>query len=263
MNTRGRTLLPLALGGVLLLGSGCEERADRPVARPAAAPSASATTPSPTARDAKAELVAALQRSQRVPHRYAVQGDLPEGQRVKASGAFDPKARRFAATAEVTGGGKARESGRRIVIGTDSYLRPTGDRQWVHLDLKRVKPGGLMDFDMKDPTGLVAFTQRVTSAKLTAPGTYSGTFDVVQSGIDPYLPVGAPSVVWFGGGDADFTITTDAQGWVTSIRVVLEPTGKPKLTMTTRLSGHGKPTGITRPSKSSTAEAADFYYDKT
>ncbi|WP_200210672.1 permease-like cell division protein FtsX [Micromonospora coerulea] len=221
--------------------------------------SASAATPSPTATLAREELAEALQRSQRVAHRYTVRGDLPEGQRVKGSGAFDPKARRFQATIAVTGG-KYPSAGSRIVIGADSYVRPADEKDWVHVDLKRVKRDDpFLRFDWVDPTGLKKFTSSIASVQRTGPHSYTGRFDPDGKDIKSFLPVGAPSVVSIGMPLSPFTITTDDQGWVTSIRVELTPSTGPKLTMTTTMSDHGKPLKIKAPAGA--GEAADFYYD--
>ncbi|SBT47074.1 hypothetical protein GA0070621_2800 [Micromonospora narathiwatensis] len=227
-------------------------------AAPAARPSAAA--PSPTPDTVRAELVEALRRSQGVAHRYAVRGNLPEGQSVKGSGAFDPKARRFQATISVTGG-KYPAAGSRVVIGTDSYVRSAEQKDWVHVDLKRVKRDDpFLRFDWADPTGLKTFSAAITSAQRTGPHTYTGRFDPDGKDITSFLPVGAPSMVSIGMPLSPFTITTDEQGWVTSIVVELTPRTGPKLTMTTTMSGHGTALKIKSPARF--GEAADFYYDK-
>lgn len=222
-----------------------------------AAPASAA--PSPTADLARTELVEALQRSQGAAHRYTVRGDLPDGQNVRGTGAFDPKARRFQATITVTGG-KYPSAGSRIVIGTDSYVRPADEKDWVHVDLKRVKRDDpFLYFDWVDPTGLKKFTSTIDSVQRTGPHTYTGRFDPDGKDVKSFLPVGAPSVVSLGMPLSPFTITTDDQGWVTSIRVELTSGTGPKLTMTTTMSGHGKPLKIKAPARA--GEAADFYYD--
>jgi hypothetical protein len=130
----------------------------------------------------------------------------------------------------------------------------------VHLDLKRVKRDNpLLGFDWVDPTGLKRFTSAIVSAERTGPHSYTGSFDPDGKGADPFLPVGAPSVVSIGMHWSPFTITTDNQGWVTSIRVELSPSKGPKLTMTTTMSGHGNQLAIRAPARFT--EAADFYYD--
>jgi hypothetical protein len=217
---------------------------------------APAASPSPSGPDARQELVAALRRSSAAPYKFAVRADLPDKKHVQGGGAFDPGQRRFTATLKQTGG-KNLNSGQRIVVGTDSFSRERSDERWVHLDLKRIKPGDpLLSFDMKDPTGLGKFITSIVSVQRTGPRGYRGEFEATQSG-DPFVPIGAPSVWSLGFGNADFTATTDAAGWVTSISLVL-PDQKNRLTMTTSLSNHGKPTGIKKPKRYD--EAADFYY---
>ncbi|MET7751012.1 hypothetical protein [Micromonospora sp. NPDC005367] len=250
-------LLALGLTGGLLLAAGCTRttepmRAEKPV-------QAATVVPSP-APDVRGELVVALQRSQGVAHRYAVRGSLPEGQSVKGTGAFDPKKRRFQATISVTGG-KYPQAGSRIVIGTDSYVRPADEKDWVHVDLKRVKSDDpFLRFDWVDPTGLKAFTSSIVSAERTGTHTYTGRFDPDGKDTKSFLPVGAPSIVSIGTPLSPFTITTDDQGWVTSVRAELSPSGGPKLTMTTTMKDHAKPLKITAPADAD--EAADFYYRK-
>ncbi|MGR6321265.1 hypothetical protein Q2K19_19435 [Micromonospora soli] len=250
------TLLMSGLAGILLLTVGCTTPAEPTRAETV---QASTAAPSPTP-DTRAELVAALQRSQGVAHRYAVRGDLPEGENVNGSGSFDPKARRFRATIAVSGG-KYPSAGSRIVIGSDSYVRPSDDKDWVHVDLKRVRRDDpFLRFDWVDPTGLKAFTASITSAYRSGPHAYTGRFDPAGKDVTSFLPVGAPSIVSPGMPLSPFTITTDEQGWVTSIKVELTPSKGPKLTMTTTMSGHGKPLKIKAPV--SAGEAADFYYAK-
>ncbi|WP_444949112.1 hypothetical protein [Micromonospora ureilytica] len=252
-------LLVLGLTNGLLFAAGCTpstepKRAEEPVQATTTA------APSPTP-DVRGELVVALQRSQGVAHRYAVRGNLPEGQNVTGTGVFDPKKRRFQTTVSITGG-KYPSAGSRIVIGTDSYSRPSDEKEWVHVDLKRVKPDDIfLRFDWADPTGLKAFTSSIVSVSRVDPHTYTGRFDPHgDKDTTSFLPVGAPSIVSLGIRPSPFTITTDAQGWVTSIKVELSPSEGPKLTMTTTMKDHGKPSKINAPARA--GEAADFYYRK-
>jgi hypothetical protein len=242
---------------VLLTAAGCTTPTAPPLSgtrlRASSAPAAS---PSPSGPDAKQELVAALRRTHAAAYKFAVRADLPDKQRVQGGGAFDPKQRRFTATTNVTGG-KDAQSGQRIVVSTDSFSRERSGQRWVHLDLKRIKPDDtLLAFDMKDPTGLAKFISSIESVERTGPNKYRGEFEATQKG-DPFVPIGAPSVWSFSLGNADFTATTDAGGWVTSISLEL-PDKAAKLKMTTTLSDHGKPTGVAKPK--SYGEAADFYY---
>jgi hypothetical protein len=146
------------------------------------------------------------------------------------------------------------------VIGTDSYVRPADRKGWVHVDLKRVKRNDpFLYFDWVDPTGLKKFASTIVSVERTAPHSYTGRFDPDGKDTKSFLPVGAPSIVTIGMPLSPFTITTDDQGWVTSISVVLTPSEGPKSTMTTTMSDHGKRLTISTPAHA--GEAADFYYD--
>lgn len=255
MALRGTALLALGLTGALLSITGCLDR-DRPRARSGESSAAA----SPTVNQAREDLLQALRRTQDASYRYTVRGSLPEGQSVQGSGAFDPKARLFESKIKITGGELPSDT-HRIVVGRHSYLRSPGDPFWVHLDLGRVKKDSLVYFDMSDPTGLVEFGSVIGSVRQSGPHAYTGRFNP-DSGLDPFLPVGAPSVVAFNIRGADFTATTDAKGWITSITVELEPTEGPKLSMTTKLAGHGTRLSIKAPPKAQVREADDTYYEK-
>ncbi|SCF35198.1 hypothetical protein GA0074696_4732 [Micromonospora purpureochromogenes] len=136
------------------------------------------------------------------------------------------------------------------MIGTDSYVRPSDEKDWVHVDLKRVKRDDpFLRFDWADPTGLKTFTSTITSVQRTGPHFWTGRFDPDGANVQSFLPVGAPSIVSLGMPLSPFTITTDDQGWVTSIKVELTPSAGPKLTMTTTMSGHGKAPQIKAPAR--------------
>ncbi len=238
----------------LLATTGCTPP---PPGKPNTEPSAPAAVPSPAAPDAKEELLTALRRTHAAAYTFKVRADLPESKRVTASGAFDPKRVLYSGTIKESGG-KNPESGQRVVVGKDSFTRQDSGDDWVHLDLRRIKPSNTLEyFDMKDPTGLAKFTSSIESVERTGPNTFRGKFAAMQTG-DPFVPIGTPSVIVFSFGNSDFTATTGGNGRVTSIVVELKDK-KATLKMTTTLGGHGKPTGITKPKHY--GEAADFYYD--
>jgi hypothetical protein len=188
----------------------------------------------------------------------SVRADLPGGGRIKGNGAIDLKAKRFQ-TAMTATGVQFPGAGSRIVIGTDSYHRESGDDGWVHVDLKRVRPDDtLLAFDWTDPTGLKTITGAVGRVERTGPHTYTGRVDPDAGRTEPYLPVGAPALISIGMNMSPFTATTDAEGWVTSIVVELTPPDGGKLMMTTSMSGHGKPLAVKKPARFD--EAAELYY---
>jgi len=249
--TRRLVALPAAVCLAVLLPTACTSTPPAPTPPP--------PRPTPTPDTARADVIAALQRSQAATIRYVVRGNLPEGQYVTCTGALAPTTRRLQTATAITGG-KFPSTGNRIVIGTDEYLRDSAKDDWIHLDLKRVKPDNpLLHFDWTDPTGLKRFTAAILSAEQIDPHTYSGKFNPEGKAADPFIPVGAPSIVTLGMLSASYTITTNAQGWVTSIKVQLAPTKGPKLTLTTTLTAHGSALNITAPAGAK--EAADFYYD--
>ena len=209
---------------------------------------------------ARDELLQSLQRSQAAAFRYTVSGDLPEGARVRGTGGFDPRKHLYEATVHVTGG-KSPSNTHRIVIGKDNYLREQGDEVWVHLDLSRVKRDSLVYFDMSDPTGLAKLTTMIGSVRRTGAHAYAGEFNP-ESGFEPFMPIGAPSIAAFFIYTATFTATTDDHGWITSITAELKPSTGAPLKMTTTMTSHGATLGIKAPPKAQVREAADFYYEK-
>ena len=251
-------LIALTAAGVLLVvgsreATGTFTAAHHGPAAPTAAKGPAAKGPAP-----KAELVAALQRSQRVPHQFSVNSDLPDKQRVRADGAYDAKAKKIKYHRTETGGSNP-TAVQLMVIGTDEYTRQSAADTWVHLDLKRVKKGGSSDFDMTDPLGLTHFVSTIRSVTRVDAHTFRGTYDPF-AGKGEFLPLGLPSILTLGwGGNDPFTVRTDAHGWVTSLDLVLTVKDQ-TLRMHTQLTGHGKPQTITKPRHA--GEAMDFYYDK-
>ena len=253
-----RTYVVGAVVGVLLL-SGCDDRSEASsgvgegLGR---APSVDASpSSSPSAPAAKDELVAALNKTQHGTYSYAVRGALPEKQRVEASGSFDPRAKKFKTTVK-TLGGKNPSTLQRIVIGNDMYDKQAGSNVWAHLDMKRIKKYDYLRVDMTDPTGLGIFIKAVVTARSSGPHTYQGTFETTPADSDEFLPIGAPSIVVFGG-SGDYTATTDAQGQVSRIDITL--TAKETLKMTTTFNGMGQPPAISKPKR--TGEVDSFYYE--
>ncbi|GIE89616.1 hypothetical protein Are01nite_60960 [Actinoplanes regularis] len=238
----------------LLATTGCTPP---PPGKANSGPSAPAAGQSPSGPSAKEELLAALRKTHAAAYTFKVQADLPDSKHGKASGAFDPKRVLYSVTTKESGG-KDPDSGQRVVVGKDSFTRGDSNDEWVHLDLRRIKPTNTLEsFDMKDPTGLAKFASSIESVERTGPNTFRGEFTAMQTG-DPFVPIGTPSIIVFSFGTSDFTATTDGKGWVTSVAVELKDE-KATLKMTTTLGSHGKPTGIAKPKHY--GEAADFYYD--
>ncbi|NMO53738.1 hypothetical protein HH310_21445 [Actinoplanes sp. TBRC 11911] len=215
--------------------------------------------PSPSGPDAQQELIAALKKTHANSYKFSLKADLPDKAKVQASGAFDPRQKRFSLTEKESGNGGL-GNGQSIVVGTDYFNRQKTSEQWVHLDLKRVKPSSsFADVNTKDPNGLGKFITTVHSVQPDGQHKYRGTFDPAPTGDgEPFAPIGAPSVIAFSvGTESIFTATTNDGGWVTSISLEMYDE-KTKLVMTTTLSNHGKSTGVAKPS--SYDEADDFYY---
>lgn len=252
-------LVILTTAGVLFAASACATTGTLAAVHPGSGVTGSTTgSKAPAAPAPKAELVAALRRSQHAPHKFSVNSDLPDKQRVQATGAYDAKANKITYNRKETGG-KNPTSVQLMVIGKDEYTREKAGETWVHLDLRRVKKGGIDDFDMTDPTGLTHFITTIKSVTKVDAHTYRGTYDPFE-GTGDFLPLGLPSILTLGWGGADpFTVRTDARGWVTSLDLVLT-VKKETLRMHTGMSDHGKAQSITKPKHS--GEAMDFYYDK-
>ncbi|GAA3386977.1 hypothetical protein GCM10020369_27760 [Cryptosporangium minutisporangium] len=180
---------------------------------------------------------------------------MPENESVQGTGAFDGGAGKFTSTTTLTSP-KHPSSTERIVLDADYYQREPG-RPWVHLDLGRVKKDSPYHFDRLDPIGLAKFAGAITYVTRTNPTTYTGRFRP-DSGDDPFLPIGAPSLWAVGLPVSPFTLTVDDRGRVTSISVELTPADSPTLTMTTTLSAHGEPLNLSAPDAQ---EADETYYD--
>jgi hypothetical protein len=244
----------------VLLTAGCTTASTPSTPPPAApAPAPASAAPGPTGPDARTILLAALEKSKNATYRFATNGEVPDAKKVTGSGTYDPTAKRISVKYTVTGGEAKAQSSQRIVIGTDLYSRSKNGETWVHLDLKRIKKDSLYAYDMTDPTGMSRFVESVDTVTGTGPNAFSGTLDIEGDQFNEgFLPVGTPAVSVLFGGSATFTATTDAAGWVTSIKVSLKDSAD-ALQMTTVLSNHGKPSGIKKPSNY--GEAMDFYYD--
>ncbi|MDI6100111.1 hypothetical protein QLQ12_16025 [Actinoplanes sp. NEAU-A12] len=258
----------LLVAATSLLISGCTTPANGSAGgsgssalRAASRPTASgAPASAPAGPDAREQLMAALEKSKNTTYKFVVSGDVPDKKKVAGSGAFDPKAKRITVDYKVSGGGAKTEQTQQIVVGTDLYSRQKKGETWVHLNLKRVKKDSLYYFDMTDPTGFARFVSTVATVESTGANAFRGTLDIKGDSFNEgFLPVGTPAISVLFGGAATFTATTDAAGWVTTIGVELKDRQE-TLTMVTKLSEHGKPSGIKKPSNF--GEAMDFYYDK-
>jgi hypothetical protein len=123
-----------------------------------------------------------------------------------------------------------------------------------------VKKDSLVYVDMRDPP--VWWRSRRRSGRCGGPvRTRTPVRSTPTKDGNPFLPVGAPSILSIGMTDSPFKATTDDRGWVTSITVDLVPGKGRKITITTRMSGHGPLLGTTAPPRALVREAADFYYD--
>ncbi|GAA0264003.1 hypothetical protein [Cryptosporangium japonicum] len=204
--------------------------------------------PSPSPTQEEADLVAALRRTQRVPHHFAVDADLPKNEHLTASGEFDVTKRLYRSSTGTLD---------RIVVGDDYYQREPGD-SWVHVDLERLKADSQLHFGMADATGLLQFADAITDAHKTGPNTYSGRFQPdTENFKEPFLPIGAPSLWSIGMRVSPFTVTVDPKGWVVGVSMELTPTDSPTLRMDATLSALGQPLDVEKPDAQEADEA--FY----
>ncbi|MFB9447021.1 hypothetical protein Dvina_25155 [Dactylosporangium vinaceum] len=254
-------LAVLVLAGVGTSGCLGMPQPDPHPVRPTTTSSKAAPSPSPA--PAKDDVVAALNRLAGAQFTYHVKSNLPADTKgtatgtVDATGGFDHAGKVFEETVTVAGTGTDDGTHHRIVVGTDSYVLTKENTKWVHLDLGRLKSQTLYGIDMEDPIGLVAFTGAVTEASAGGPHEYKGQFK--PGAKYNFLPVGRPSIVAIYGGTAPFTVTTDDQGNITSLHIVLDVKDQ-TIDMTTTFAGHGQPLATKRPAKNKTAEASDIYY---
>ncbi|MBM2616119.1 hypothetical protein JIG36_11180 [Actinoplanes sp. LDG1-06] len=262
MKRYGSALLVLTTAGALLAGCGVPTVGIRAVspasgASGAPAPDGSAA-PDPATDDATEVFKAALRKTHNATYKYSVNSQLPDKQRVTGTGAYDRRTRKMQTTMKYTGGVNPHTT-QTVVIGDDLWQKEPGESRWVHLDMAKLKKDSYLRVDMTDPVGLAAFSGAIKTVRRTGPNTFAGTFDPNPADTDEFLPLGAPSIIVFSifGPDAEFSATTDANGWVTIVNAKI--VAKETVKMTTKFSGHGQSSGIKKPSR--TAEAADFYYD--
>ena len=252
---RYRIMFAAGLGGLLLATGGCLGSCSPNDGNPAAWP-AGRQRPSPTGTGGGGGAEGAAWPTQRL--RVASGSELDRRPDRHGDAGVDLAGKRYEATVTTTGGTGA-GTYHHIVIGADGYQREDADKQWVHLDLSRTKPDSIMvPFTMTDPTGLETFTGEVGSVKRTGPHEFSGRFNPGKTS-KRFLPIGVPSVVAFFN-TAPFTATTDDQDRVTTIRIELSLTDKPKAVMTTTFSAHGTQPATKAPAKQSVVEADDLYY---
>lgn len=251
----GKFGFTLLAAGVVL--AGCTPGAVRAVApRPASA--SAPTSSAPAQIPATDEFKAALTKTLNTTFKYSVSSGLPDKKRVTGTGVYDRKSKKLQRTLKYTG--KDARSLQTVMIGNHYYEKIPGGSRWAHADMGRFKKDSVWRVDTADPTGLATFAKAVGVVRRTGPNTFQGTFDANGGGTKGFLPVGAPSMVVFGIGGAGctFTATTDAAGRVTAISAKVIAKDE-TVTMTTKLTAHGKPSGIKKPSR--TTEVADFLYD--
>jgi hypothetical protein len=243
----------LALAGVLL-AAGCT-----PGDEFEPGPARTRPNPYPSASEARAGLVTALQRLTGGPVRFTVTGGAPEGGTITASGGLDPAGKRYEVTLDITG--TTPVNTKRVIVGTDCYVWQPEQKIWVRLDTTRMNPTSIWYVDTADPTGLTAFLTGVSTA-LPVRHTADGWAGELNADKVRNLPLGAPSFERFSIRNLPFTVTADAQGSITTITMQVEVASGPKITWTTTFTGHGAPAGINVPPKGSVREADDLYYNK-
>ena len=229
----------------------------------AAAPASSsaAAEPAPTELPPADAVKAALQRLTTTTYSYTVDGDYWDGHKYRASGRHDSEAR-DSRTYAISGGRSAR-TGKLIVLGDDSYESRAGTNRWEHADLSRLEPGNdHRQADPKDPGGLTRFTAAIHSTRRLGPHRYEGEARLEAApGVLTYLPLGAPiyrferSGLW-----VTYTLTTDDQGNVISIKTVFETEGHQVVSAGTTFSNFGEPVSIAKPSR--TTELRRALYDE-
>jgi hypothetical protein len=244
----GLVTVLLAVTGCTSNPAGYADRAPRDLSPASASPSG------PSARE---ELLAALARTRGASFRFSASGDMPDGGRIRATGAFDAEAKQYDASIRITGG-KDKSAAETLVIGTDLYNRQLNEKQWLHADLRKAKGQGIFSFDPDDPAGIDKWIKGIGSVTRTGPTTYSGQY--VADLFKPAVPIGAPAIYVAGLTPVlDFTVKTDAQRWVTSITFDLKPTDGAPVHVTTTLTAHGAKLGLKRPSKSLVREGTILF----
>ncbi|XVU28558.1 hypothetical protein ACQPZJ_16365 [Actinoplanes sp. CA-054009] len=101
-----RTRLTIALAAMMLAGCTGPDAEAAPTA-PLSPPSVAAS-PSPSPQSAREEFRAALKRLGTSTYRFTMTGDYWDKQKIKLSGAVDPRARKQTRTTVITGGPDAK-----------------------------------------------------------------------------------------------------------------------------------------------------------
>jgi hypothetical protein len=242
-----RTFALLAVLVVVLL-AGCSGPEGPAVSPASAAPVAA---PSPTELPPADAVQAALQRLTASTYTYTVTGDYWNGQKYRAAGTHDPRTREDSRTYVISGGRDA-TTRKVIVIGDDSYLDRDGSNRWVHARLTRLKPSSAHRYaDPKDPGGLVHFTAAINATRRLDAHRYEGEarLEFTPDALT-YLPLGAPVFRFRQGGLwASYTLSTDAEGDVTSITTSFETAQHESVRTTTTFKNVGRPVQISKPSR--------------
>ncbi|GAA4938707.1 hypothetical protein [Actinoplanes utahensis] len=224
--SRSHRIVPLL---AVLLTAGC--------VGPPSPDSPAPAAPAPSYPVVVDEFTTILNRTRAAPYAYRVQGDLPAGQNLTASGAYDAKAGRLVAERRLTGGDLPGGFEALRVDGAKTWVRSSARLTWTSM------PGAA---DMSDPMGLSRFAEAIQDVRSAGPGLYWVYVQPGESSItaaDSFLPIGAPgSVQVFSrlGGAVRVNVTTDAAGWITAFTMEAQSLGKTHRIVTT-LSDHGRP----------------------
>ncbi|MGK5682190.1 hypothetical protein [Actinoplanes sp. URMC 104] len=240
-----------------LLLAGCTSA--KPAPSPEPVPSASA----PDA-DASPELIAAIRRTAAASFTFTVVGRTKDGDVHRAGGVFDPQGGKLRYNLRVTGGPEANPYHDEILIGSNDWMRSAAGDEWIHMYQRKLAEDSPWRVDLKDPSGLGAFAERAAGGKVsrTGPNAFQGEFDVHPAGHVTSLPVG-PAYLHSGSTAPErihFKATTGGAGWVTAVTVEYASLGLkvPHDVYTTKLTGHGKPVTVRKPSDTAEADAASY-----
>lgn len=248
MSTMKGAALALCLTGALVLAAGCETTEPEPSNFDAERAKASAAAKlTPHVDLPREDFLAALKKTQAAGYNFTVRGDYLDKQKMRATGAVSSTAHTYRASVRVTGG-KTPIALEFKVVGSMVYCQDPSWSIWKGVKGKDAAKDLFNSVDVADPAGLAKFTSAIESVASTGPNSYQGTFDPMDAG---NLPLGAPSIRTFGYfSGVRFRAKTDASGWVVSVTITLEQSKGPTLTLTTTMTGFGKPARVAAPPKS-------------
>ncbi|SHN47587.1 hypothetical protein [Cryptosporangium aurantiacum] len=137
--------------------------------------------------------------------------------------------------------------------------------KWLLLDRTKVAKASDLPLEWEsedyDPAGTERLVKAVKSAVETAPGTYSGTLDLVASGIVDLVDEAEMTELGAEAKNLPFTATVTG-GRLTEFALQVPAAGSTKaFTYQVKYSGYGSPKPVTTPTAAEATDAPEFIYE--